>query len=428
MKQILVTALLLTLTLGPDTQAQEQKTSYNVVVSLRSSGERGSTQQKLDVAASRERVSRLLGGGLGRITRSYVTIPALSAVVTRGGLAALQADPAVSSVSIDEAAAVTSSKVESVARTLKVDRVGLTGNGVTIALIDSGIDSSHRDLAGAIVDEACFCVNAQGEPCCPGGASEQFGLRSAWDDNGHGTHLAGIIAGRGYVSPKGLAPSAYIVAIKIAGKDGSTTTGSMLAALDWLARSHPEVKVVNMSLGTTATYSGSCDKASAINASLAEAAVTLRGQGAVIVAAAGNSGATEMMTAPACVSGYLSVGAVYSNRDSVASSNGCTDVKTAEDRVACFSNSSSALSLLAPGAGIVSTGLGGRRATGSGTSQAAAVVSGAVALLMERAPSGGDQIEAALRTSGVSVTDQRNGRATPRLDIGAAAHALGTAH
>jgi subtilisin family serine protease len=425
MKQILAAAALLTL--GLDTQAQEQNASHHVVVSLRSNGERGSEQQKDGVAASRERVSRLLDGRLGRVTRSYSTIPALSAVVTLEGLAALQADPAVASVSLDEAAVVTSSKVESVARALKVDRVGLTGSGVTIALIDSGVDSSHRDLAGVIVDEACFCVDAQGLPCCPGGASEEFGLRAAWDDNGHGTHLAGIIAGRGRVSPKGLAPEAYIVAIKIAGKDGSTNTSSMLAALDWLARTHPEVRVVNMSLGTTATYSGSCDKASAINASLADAAMTLRGQGAVLVAAAGNSGSTETMTAPACVSGYLSVGAVYSKSNPVSSSYGCTDVKTAEDRVACFSNSSSALSLLAPGAGIVSTGLGGRRATGSGTSQAAAVVAGAVALLMEKSPAGGERVEAALRTSGVSVTDQRNGRATPRLDIGAAAQALGAA-
>jgi subtilisin family serine protease len=92
--------------------------------------------------------------------------------------------------------------------------------------------------------------------------------------------------------------------------------------------------------------------------------------------------------------------------------------------VACFSNSSARLDLLAPGAGIVSADLGGGKANRSGTSQAAAVVTGAVALLLEGAPESGNRIGAALTGTGASITDMRNGRVTPRLDTRAALTAL----
>ena len=415
MSTTLRAAALLSLAVGSSVSAQEP--TYRVVVALKNSG--------AGIQSAQRRVAGVLDGRLGRVSALYSMIPAFSAVVTREGWAALAAQPDVSRVDLDEAAEVTSSKVTSAARSLDVSKMGLTGKGVTVAVIDTGIDSSHRDLAGAIVDEACFCMNAQGQPCCPNGTNRQFGLGSASDDNGHGTHLAGIIAGRGKVAPRGLAPNAYLVAIKIADANGSTSTWSMLAALDWLATSQKDVQVVNMSLGTSVTYTGSCDKASSITSSLASAGQTLRNRGAVIVAAAGNSGLTDKMSAPACVTGFLSVGALHGQGDRANSSNGCTDVKTAEDKVACFSNSSSALALLAPGAGIVSANRGGGSAIGSGTSQAAAVVSGAVALLIEGAPRAGSQVDAALQASGASVTDSRNGRATHRLDVRAALTALG---
>ncbi len=418
---IAATAALLILSVGTAALAGEQ--TYRVVVSLKDSGESNPATRRDEIAAAQRRVSQLLDGGRGHVSQFYSTIPAFAASVTQEGWVALSASSSVTRVDLDEAAEVTMSRAGSVARSLEVQRMGLTGKGVTVAVIDSGIDSSHRDLAGAIADEACFCMNAKGEPCCPNGTTRQGGLGSAWDDNGHGTHIAGIIAGRGRTAPRGLAPEAYLVVVKIADKDGSTSTWSMLAALDWLATSHPEVQVVNMSLGTTTTYAGSCDSASSITSSLAAAGRVLGNRGTIIVAAAGNSGLTDEMTAPACVTGFLSVGAVYGRGDRAAGASGCAAVKTKADGVTCFSNSSSALALLAPGAGILSTNRGGGTAIGSGTSQAAGVVSGAVALLMEGAPVP-NRIGMALRGSGVSVTDSRNGRATPRIDVRAARTAL----
>lgn len=407
--------------------AVSQEPTYRVVVGLKERGEQNAVARMAEIAASQRRVGRLMDGRNGRVTQVYATIQAFAAEVTREGWTALAADPGVTKVDLDQAAEVTMARVQTTTESLGVKRMGLTGTGVTVAVIDTGIDASHPDLAGAIIDEACFCMNAGGQPCCPNGSTKQLGMGSARDDNGHGTHLAGIIAGRGRVAPKGLAPGAYLVVIKIADKNGSTSTWSMLAALDWLAASRPGVQVVNMSLGTALTYKGSCDSASSITASLASVAHILKSRGTILVAAAGNSGLTEQMTAPACVSEFLSVGAVHTQAGRIDDSNGCTDVKTAEDRVACFSNSSSALSLLAPGAGIVSANLGGGKAVGSGTSQAAAVVSGVAALLIQGAPQGsGEKVDAALRGSGVMVTDRRNSRVTPRIDARAALTALGT--
>jgi subtilisin family serine protease len=409
-------AALLILSLGTPVIAQD--TTYRVVVALKASTE-------AEIASAQRRASKVLGAGLGRVSQTYSTIPAFAAVVTREGWTTLGAQPDVESISLDEAAEIESirAKTTSPARALSIDKMGLSGKGVTIALVDTGVDTTHRDLSGVVIDEACFCLDASGAPCCPDGSSMQVGTGSAQDDNGHGTHLAGIIAGHG--KTKGLAPKAHIVSIKIASSTGSTSVWSMLAALDWLATSRPNVQVVNMSLGTTATYTGACDTTSSVTSSLAAAGQTLTNRGVLLVAAAGNSGLTDKMSAPACISGFLSVGAVYSQAEQTESSNGCIDQKTAADHVACFSNSSSALALLAPGASIVSTSLHGGQAIGSGTSQAAAVVSGAAALLMERAGGAGAQVDAALRGNGVFITDNRNGRVTPRIDTSRAAAALG---
>lgn len=117
--------------------------------------------------------------------------------------------------SFDQAARIQSVKVNSAARSVEVQKMGLSGQGVTVAIIDTGVDTAHTDLAGAVVDEACFAANRG----CPNGASQQFGAGAARDDNGHGTHVAGIIAGRGKTAPEGLAPNARIIAIKVAAAD-----------------------------------------------------------------------------------------------------------------------------------------------------------------------------------------------------------------
>ena len=405
--------------------AASQEPTYRVVVGLKERGERDFVARLSDISATQGRVGRILDGRNGQVTRTYNTIPAFAANVTRDGWAALVSDPDVAKVDLDEVAQVASVGAGDMVRSVEVQTLGLTGKGVTVAIIDTGIDSNHPDLAGAIIDEACFCTDANGKPCCPNGTARQFGAGAAKDDFGHGTHLAGIIAGRGLIAPKGLAPDASLISIKVAGPTGTSSTSSILAALDWLATSRPDARVVNISLATTTVYAGACDAATSVNASFASAGRSLKNRGAIVVAAAGNAGQTDKMGSPACVSSFLAVGAVYGENEGAVSANGCTDTTTAADRVACFSNSSSSLAVLAPGAGIISAGMGGGLAVASGTSQAAAVVSGALALLMEAAPNATGQVDSALRNSGVAVTDGRNNRITPRIDARAALSTLG---
>ena len=295
---------------------------------------------------------------------------------------------------------------------------GYTGKGVTVALIDSGVDTSHPDLKGAVVTEACFCVTASGAPCCPDGTKQQLGPSAARYDVGHGTAIAGIIAGRGRVAPKGIAPQSKLIAVRVADAQGRTSAESMIQALDWLIASHPEVRVVNMSLGTFATYPGICDSASAITKAFAERGRILRERGTTVVAAAGNDARAGEIMVPACVSAFLSVGAVYTDDGQTASYGNCSDVAPVVDQVACFSNSSIALDLLAPGTGVVSSYPGKLSAIGSGTSQATAVVSGAAALLAEARPTpAAGKIEDALRSSGAPIRDSRTGLVTARLSL-----------
>jgi hypothetical protein len=131
------------------------------------------------------------------------------------------------------------------------------------------------------------------------------------------------------------------------------------------------------------------------------------------------------MPAPACVANTVSVGAVYDANVGPRTFLGCTDPTTAADQVTCFTNTNTALDLLAPGAPITSTGLGGGCSTFSGTSQASPHAAGAAAVLLEVQPTlTPDQIETTLKMTGVSVTEAQTELAFPRVDLLAAVQAV----
>jgi serine protease AprX len=288
----------------------------------------------------------------------------------------------------------------------------ITGQGVTVALLDSGT----APVAG---------LTAPGKLTYgPDLSIESNGVLTDQDTYGHGTHLAGIIAGRdsavlnartiGNLAPSvqlGVAPDAELLSMKLANTDGSVDVSQVIAALNWITEHQSSadgsrVRVVNLSFGTASLQPYQLDP-------LAGAAENAWRHGLVVVVSGGNDGqGAGRLTDPAIDPYVIAVGASDSN-DSVHG--------WSSPSVASFSSSGSDsrhVDLLAPGTSIVSlrdpgsfvdvnhpeglvTGDStGRLFRGSGTSQAAAVVSGAVALLLQAYPGlTPDQVKGALTQS-----------------------------
>ena len=356
-----------------------------------------------------------------RPTHRWAAISALAGEVTESGLARLLADPDVDQVDLDVSGTAGVAESVPMIRADDVHDLGFTGRGVLVAVLDTGIDTDHPDLKNNLADQQCFCTAASGAGCCPNGAAQQSGAGAAEDDHGHGTNVAGIIAGQGRVAHKGVAPDAKIVAIKVLDRTGAfSSTAQVLSGFDYLLTARPDVKVVNMSLGTSVLFPGTCDGATSFTTAFAQAINSLRARGTTVFASSLNNGSSSQIGLPACIANAIAVGAVYDANVGTISF-GCTDGTTKADQVCCFSNSSAAVDLLAPGAAITAAGRGGGVSTFLGTSQASPHAAGAAALLLEAKPSlTPDQIQAALRNTGVPIADPKSGLAVPRIDVRAA--------
>jgi glucose/arabinose dehydrogenase len=304
---------------------------------------------------------------------------------------------------------------------------GYTGAGEVIAVLDSGVDSSHSALVGKVVDEACFSTNNALEGAvslCPNGAEEQVGAGAAINCDDilgcdHGTHVAGIAAADDS-QYAGVARDAELMAIQVFSRiDNLFACGffppclaayesDVIRGLEYVyeQRDNFNIAAVNMSLGGESyTSPQACDDD---NAALKAAIDNLRAVDIATVVASGNDGFEDAISSPACISSAISVGAV-----------------TGSDGVAYFSNSASWLKSLAPGTSITSAIPGGGFLSKDGTSMAAPHVAGAVAVLNSVVPDAAvDEIEEALTSAGVLITDARNGVVVPRVQVDAAAQAL----
>jgi serine protease AprX len=284
---------------------------------------------------------------------------------------------------------------------------GYDGAGVGVAVIDSGVTGWHDDLT--------YNGNSPKVKVVGGQRVSKFvdfvnGLTTPYDDNGHGTHVSGIIAGNGYDtsgSRAGMAPAANIVSLKVLDANASGIISNVIAALNWVVanRSTYNVRVVNLSVGAAVTESYRTDP-------LTLAAKAVVDQGIVVVTAAGNlgmnpiTGATQYgaITAPGNAPWVLTVGA-YSHQGTLSrtddamapySSHGPTafDYGAKPDLVA---TGTGIASLAAPGSLLYTTKtaylLGGSLLTATkpylsltGTSMASPVVAGAVALMLQANP------------------------------------------
>ncbi|HXS99704.1 MAG TPA: S8 family peptidase, partial [Elusimicrobiota bacterium] len=209
------------------------------------------------------------------------------------------------------------------------------GAGAAVAVIDTGIDASHPDLAGQVAGG----VNIL-DPQHP----------DDWkDDEGHGTHVSGTIAANGRNGGvAGVAPMAKLYAVKVLDKDGNGNYSDVIAGIEW-AMNHG-IKIANMSLGAD---EGSEPLHRAVQAALAK--------GMIIIAAAGNSG------------GPVGFPGAYPEAIAVGASDG-------SDHVAPFSSRGPEVAYIAPGVEILSTKMGGGYTTLSGTSMASPHISGLAAL------------------------------------------------
>ncbi|MEV6879649.1 S8 family serine peptidase [Amycolatopsis sp. NPDC051128] len=280
-------------------------------------------------------------------------------------------------------------------------QAGYTGSGVTVGVLDTGVKADHPDLAGKVV-----------------AAKDFTGTRpDGGDDLGHGTHVAGIIAGTGAASGgryRGVAPDARLVSGKVCVEHGCPES-AVIAGMEWIA---PQARVVNMSFGGDAT-DGTDPVSQAVNA--------LTGRyGTLFVAPAGNDRSIDLpepgpVVAPAAADAALAVGSV-----------------SAQDTTSPFSNRGFRLGdhavkpdIAAPGEGIVSARAAGTRDGDtapvdaaytrlSGTSMAAPHVAGSAALLLQRHP---DWLAGRLKTALTSTAKPTAGVAEQgagRVDAGRA--------
>lgn len=356
-----------------------------------------------------------------RLERRFTFIEALALTVDAEGLAQLAAAPEVRAVSLDPGGEAHMIEAGELGGFTQLAAEGHRGAGMRIAVIDSGVDREHPDFGDRIVDEACFCTG-----CCAGGTNTQFGEGSAVDDRGHGTNVAGIALGGGVVAPPGAAPEAELVAVKVLDEHGGFCCMSdVFAAIDWVLETHPEVAVINTSFGSFDLFEGHCTGTAWLDA--LEALVEfLRANDIVMVASSGNSARETMISAPACSAPTIAVAATWDADFGELATKECVDDDAYLDRIACFSNLSTALDMFAPGISIVAPARGGGTTKEyEGTSQAAPQVSACATLLRAARPEiSTAELEAALLRSQVWIPIEHLELVLPRLQCDVALASL----
>jgi subtilisin family serine protease len=338
-------------------------------------------------------------------------IPGVTGKISQGALDKLRMNPYVAMIIEDRPIKIHLEESGSLIKRDDAHSLGYTGRGVAVAIIDTGIDTDHPGLRDDLVWEECFL---QGGGCPVTGGTRASGPGSAEDGGGHGTHVSGIITSSNHVY-RGIAPDADIVAIRVFPDDGDAFSSDLIAAVDWIISNKDTygIKVINMSLGG-GVYQGTCDDLFPFTADVMNAA---KNAGITTFASSGNEADTSQMGSPACISSVVSVGAVYDEDVGGMVWSECQDETTQADQITCFSNVSSVLDILAPGAIITSSGIGGGIETRSGTSMATPHAAAVAALLLQRnSARSPDSVKEILKSTGKPIFDSRIGLSFPRID------------
>lgn len=431
--------ILTMLALGSMARAQEAPRA-RAIVTLRDPAPLAAapSDRRAAVAALTSGLAPTLARADAIVLRALSQVPALIVEIDADALLTLEADPRVLSVQWDERGGGTSDESRpAIGADAARTTYGLTGVGVRVAVLDSGVALSHPDLADSVIAQACFTGGGSpGSGSCPPG--DTITGTSALDENGHGTNVTGVITSNGTIAPRGFAADAQIVAVRVLDNFNAGWLSDWIAGLDWIIDNQEtlRVDVVNMSLGSFTLYPPNCD---ADQPAMARAIVILRDYWNVpVFVSTGNNGDPYLMAAPSCIADAIAVGASYDSDMGREPDTGtwrtrfgsswptCFDSPTGLARLACFSNGGSGVDLVAPGVYITSTGLSATTSRYAGTSQAAPTAAGVAALLLQARPSlSADAIESILRTTGVTLADHRgNGFIYPRIDALAAVQSV----
>lgn len=287
-------------------------------------------------------------------------------------------------------------KANSVWRVI-LNEKNITGKGISVCVIDTGVDYTHPDLGGCFGNGVNFSckviagydfVNSDSDPM---------------DDNGHGTHVAGIIAANGTL--KGVAPDAKIIAVKVLDANGNGYLTDIVSGIEWCINRSSEynISIISMSLGTKLYHNDTyCDDDFRDPYFLTETIDEAVSKGISVVVATGNEGVTNGTASPACI---------Y-NSTRVSATNKSDIIPSFANRGGNFD-----IILMAPGVDISSTWIGGGYTYASGTSMATPHVSGVVALMKQvnniLFPK---EIEKILNETGKVIYDPASGKYYSRID------------
>ncbi|MBO2449180.1 S8 family serine peptidase [Actinomadura barringtoniae] len=370
------------------------------VTTLISQGYDDAHAKELPLIVQREAGARALAATV-RETRDLPSIGAVAARQPRGQavrLASVLGQRGVRHVWLDRKVKATAVKLDRNLGQIGAPaawRAGVTGKGVKVAVLDTGVDATHPDLKGRIGETKNFSK-----------------AKDVVDRFGHGTHVAATIAGTGAAAGgerKGVAPGANLLVGKVLDDNGEGDDSSVIAGMEWAAT---RARVVNMSLGGMPS-DGTDPLSTALNKLSAQ-------HGTLFVTAAGNDGAISSIDSPGSADAALTVGAV-----------------DGQDRLAGFSSRgpragryAAKPEIVAPGVNIVAARAKGtqmgdpvnaRYTAASGTSMATPHVAGAVALLAQQHPAWkGPQLKAAIVGSAARVKGDAFEVGAGRLDVAAA--------
>lgn len=292
---------------------------------------------------------------MGQVKHAYRSIPAVAARLSPEEFNMLQDDPRVAAIIPDTQRKLLLTDTLAIikateAHLTQLDSTNLTGIGQSICIIDTGIDYSHPAFAGKILESYNFITNTA----------------NASDDNGHGTHVAGIAVGNGSVM--GVAPGAGLVIAKVCDSEGTCFDSDILAGIEFCNNrsSTWNISVISASLGGGGPYTAANCSLDAGYALLEPALEEAASLGILPVFASGNDHYTTGISYPACSPQVISVGST-----------------TKADTISAFSNRGDRLDIYAPGQSIISAAPGGGTATASGTSMATPHIAGMLAILQQ---------------------------------------------